>query len=222
MNRKHKFWVVLLATIGIVSLSGCSSESTNNDWRLWNFSIVFLIILLLILIVLLVCTVIRNRKRTDNLKEMVVDNKLSDAINKATEDTLNKSKLSMDPLYLDLKVPLAENNEYIIADINRYITNKINVIKNTKEGMRPTSYKVKGKKAFALLADVKDGNFKLTLKCGPAYGAKLCEIFPDTVTQAKFPYGLIWFTVINEKKQPSLELIKQMIDISYEIAKIGF
>ncbi|MCL2521848.1 MAG: MmcQ/YjbR family DNA-binding protein [Erysipelotrichales bacterium] len=181
---------------------------------------------------MLINTILRGRKLYSEVSavkkviskevSMASDNKLEDAINKVTAETLNKSVFAMDAAYKDCKIPLAENNEYILTDIDRYISSKINIIKTEATGKKPTSYKIKGKKSFALLIDLGNGRFKLTVKCGPAYGVKLLEYFKNIVEQSKFPYGVIWFTVSNEVKQPSLELIKQMIDISYEIAKIGY
>jgi len=239
MKKVYRILTSILAMNMILLLAGCTSESTNvGDWRWWNYLLAFFIIVLVVLTILLVDTLVRGKKANANQSaEKIVEvekviykelpatfgeNKLEDEINKVTEEVLNKSAYAMNASYTDCKIPASENLEYSLIDIDRYITNKINIIKTEASGKKPTSYKIRGKKSFALLIDLGEGKFKITLKCGPAYGARLKEYFKDVVTQSKFPYGFLWFTVSNEVDQPSLELIKQMVDISYELAKIGY
>ncbi|MCL2522495.1 MAG: MmcQ/YjbR family DNA-binding protein [Erysipelotrichales bacterium] len=230
MKRSVKYLTSLILTVtGILFLSACSGHDNfidyvQNEWRWWNFLLLGLLILLVIFSVLLIYTMIRHRRPVERVvvnSQSTNDNKLEDVVNKVTEETLSKSILAVDPAYKDCKVPLAKTNTFTIADIDNYISDKKNIEKVSASGKKPTSFKVKGGKSFCLLFDLGDGKYKVTLKCGPAYGAKLCEYFKDLVTVSKFPYGIIWFSVSNETKQPSLELIKQMVDISYEIAKIG-
>jgi len=231
MKRNIKYLTSLLfAVAGILSLSGCTGNYDNfiefirAEWRWWNFLLLILLILLVVFSILLFYTMIRHRRPVERVvvqPQLNSGNKLEDAVNKATEEALNISSLTMDATYKDCKVPLEKTVDFSIYDIDQYISSKKNIEKVVASGKKPTSFKIKGGKSFCLLIDLGENKFKITLKCGPAYGTKLCEYFKDTVTVSKFPYGIIWFSVSNEAKQPSLELIKQMIDISYEIAKIG-
>jgi len=231
MGNKIRFLIYLaVASIGLLSLTGCSADYDNfmeyifAEWRWWNGLLIILLILLVIFIILLVYTLLTSKKP---IKKVVVhsqatgDNKLEDAVNKLTEETLTNSTFKMDPFYKDCKIPLTVTKEFSIEEIDQYICNKKNITKVEASGKKPTSFKVKGGKSFALLFDLGNGKYKITIKCGPAYGAKLVEYFKDTVIVSKFPYGIIWFTITNENKDASLELIKQLIDISYGIAKIG-
>jgi len=231
MRTKIKQAVIfVLAMAGILSLSGCINDYDNllefisAEWRWWNILLAILLVLLIIFTVLLIDTLLRSGKR---LVEKVIvqthssDEKLEDAINKVTEETLHRSILEMDAKYNDCKIPLGKSFDFSIDEIDQYIASKKNFEKVEASGKKPTSYKIKDGKSFTLLIDLGNGKYKITLKCGPAYGAKLMEHFKDAVSVSKFPYGFIWFSVSNEIKEPSLELIKQLIDISYEIAKIG-
>ncbi|MCL2522039.1 MAG: MmcQ/YjbR family DNA-binding protein [Erysipelotrichales bacterium] len=231
MKSKIKSLIYLvIVSVGFLSLTGCTGDYDNfmeyirAEWRWWNILLVILLVLLVIFIILLVYTLLSGKKP---IKKVVVQapatnaNILEDAVNKSTEKTLNGSALVMDAFYKECKIPLTVTKEFSIEDIDQYICNKKNITKVEASGKKPTSFKIKGGKSFALLFDLGDGKYKLTFKCGPAYGAKLVEYFKDTVYVSKFPYGIIWFTISNENKNTSLELIKQVIDISYEIAKIG-
>ncbi|MCL2522331.1 MAG: MmcQ/YjbR family DNA-binding protein [Erysipelotrichales bacterium] len=228
--KKKKAIVSVLAITGILSLSGCIGDYDNimgfisAEWRWWNILLAILLVLLIIFTVLLIDTIFRGGKKLVGkviVQTQASSGKLEDAINKVTEETLNKSLLTMDPKFSDFKIPLGETIAFSIEEIDKYIANKKNFEKVEASGKKPTSYKINGGKSFTLLIDLGNGKYKIILKCGPAYGAKLIEYFDQTVSTSKFPYGIIWFSVTNEIKQPSLELIKQLIDISYEIAKIG-
>jgi len=231
-NKIHSKILIVISLIAIFSLSACDTGDgawdrfiyyLYNEWGWWDILLTILIILLVLFTILLIDAIFRKspRKRFVYVDENLLEKKLEDAVNKSTEKTILESKLQMDNLYKDIKVPLVTTKEYSINDIDTYLMLKKDIFKKQATGKKPTSYKINGK-SFALLNDLGDNKFKLTIKCGPAYGTKLSEYFKDTVSPSTFPYGFIWFSVSNEKKHSSFELIKLLIDISYAIAKIGY
>ncbi|MCL2817863.1 MAG: hypothetical protein FWD39_05720 [Clostridiales bacterium] len=142
-------------------------------------------------------------------------------VNIITEKTLEESKLIMDPGYADVKIPQSVTFDFAVKDITDYIAKKPKITFTEGAGHKPASYKVEDK-TLALVYTLDGGKMKVTFKCGPAYGTRLCKHLPDNVSVAKFPYGLLWFTVTNEDAECSLELMKLLLDISYKIAKLGY
>jgi len=139
------------------------------------------------------------------------------AVNAITERTITNSKRKMDAN----QIPLTETEDFTFFDIDSYLKAKEKTLVSESTGKKPFNYKIENR-TYALLIDQGDGKIKLTFKCGPAYGSQLKSYLPDNVSESKFPYGLLWFTVTNETKPCSLELIKQLVDISYAIAKLGY
>jgi len=142
------------------------------------------------------------------------------AINALTDKTLAESKRVMEA-YIDCKIPKGSKLSFTVADVKSYISKKQGITFAEGKGQAPTNYKVE-KKTLALVYALPNGKVRVTFKCGPAYGAKLCKYLKQNVSNAKFPYGLTWFTVSNETAACSLELVEQLIDISYKIAKLGY
>lgn len=148
-------------------------------------------------------------------------------VNISTEKVLSVSGLPMNPAYTDCKIPTGTTFDFTVKDITDYIHKKPNISFTAAVGKRPASFKFEDKanktsKSFALVSDMGGGIFRITFKCGPDYGMKLCKHLMGSVNVSKYPSGLVWFTVNNEKSPCSLEFIKLLIDISYRIAKIGY
>lgn len=143
------------------------------------------------------------------------------AINALTEKTLAESELAMIPGLYDCKIPSGINFNFTLKDITDYIAMKPKITVNEGVGQKPSNYKVEDK-TFAFVTALSNGKMRMTFKCGPSYGAKLIKHLNQNVSAAKFPYGLIWFTVTNETGVCSLELVKQLLDISYKIARLGY
>jgi len=141
-------------------------------------------------------------------------------VNIITDNTLKKSRFAMDPSY-EFRVPVGEVFSFNAEDIRKYIKSKPKVEISLGTGQKPDTYKVSGK-TFAFLYSLETGHYKVSFKCGPKYGHQLSSVFTNNVAKTKFPYGLLWFMVSNETLDCSLELIKQLIDISYKIASLGY
>lgn len=141
-------------------------------------------------------------------------------INILTERVINESLYDMDANYTDCKIPRAMAAAYKIQDIAEYIGRKPDVEVFEGKGKSPARYKVNGK-SFAFLYNTGKG-ISVSLKCGMDYGTKLTNHLKGAVNNAKFPYGLIWYSVTNESRPCPLELIQLLIDISYRIAKLGY
>lgn len=121
----------------------------------------------------------------------------------------------------DFKVPLNKTLEFGIADIQSYLSSLSEVAHEGAKGKTADAFKVMGK-SFALLYNLGDGKFKLTVKCGPYYGQRLTQLYPEYFGKAKFPYGMIWFSMNSVYGECSLELVKLLGYISYNIAKAGY
>lgn len=234
MNTKKRTALFFLLIISITSLSACDVDTgegawdrfiyyLRSEWAWWDILLAILLILLVLFTILLIDAIFRKgpRKKYLYYDENSAENKLEDAVNKVTEKMVLESQLQMDNFYKDIRIPLLVTKNYAINDIDAYLMLKNDIIKKQATGKKPTSYKIGGK-SFALLNDLGNGQYKLTIKCGPAYGTKLMEYFKDTISPSLFPYGFLWFSIANEKKSLSFELIKLLIDISYAIAKIGY
>lgn len=143
------------------------------------------------------------------------------AVNVLTDKTLAKSALQPDPQFHDCKIPLGKSLNFTGKDVADYISGKHKITYTDAMGHKPANYKIEDK-TFAFVYALENDKVRVTFKCGPAYGAKLCKYLGNNVSNAKFPYGLLWFTVSNENAPCSLELIKQLIDISYKIAGLGY
>jgi len=141
------------------------------------------------------------------------------AVNALTERVISESKLEADSRFQDCKIP-AGRNLVTFDNLVEYISDKAEVTFAEAVGQKPANYKVDGR-TFALLYKV-GNHVKMTFKCGPAYGSKLCKYLPQNVSASKFPYGLLWFTVSNEYAVCSREIFRQLVDISYKIAKFGY
>jgi predicted DNA-binding protein (MmcQ/YjbR family) len=121
----------------------------------------------------------------------------------------------------DFKVPVNKTTGFTVKDIETYLLALPEVVYSEAKGKTADTFKVLGK-SFVLLYDLNDGKFKLTVKCGPYYGQRLAQLYPESFGKAKFPYGMIWFTLDNTYGSYSFELVKLLIDISYNIAKAGY
>ena len=142
------------------------------------------------------------------------------AINVLTNKTLLESKLQMDD-FQDCKIPKGKTMQLNVKQVTDYIEKMSDITVERGVGLKPSNYKV-SKMTLALVYALPDGKVRVTFKCGPAYGAKLCKYLGRNISVAKFPYGLTWFTVSNETAPCSLELVEQLVDISYRIAKLGY
>jgi hypothetical protein len=142
------------------------------------------------------------------------------AVNALTDKAIAESGLETDSRYTDVKLPLGRTFAFTAQDVAVYISKKPNIAFTEGTGLKPANFKV-GDKTLALVYALPGGKVRVTFKCGPAYGAKLSSTLKN-VSTAKFPYGLLWFTVSNETAPCSLELIQQVIDISYKIARLGY
>ena len=142
------------------------------------------------------------------------------AINTLTDKTLLQSKIVMDVLP-DCKIPKGKTMAFTVKNVTDYIEKMQNITFDPGVGQKPANYKVE-KKTLALVYSLPNGKVRVTFKCGPVYAAKLCKHLAKNVSVAKFPYGLTWFTVSNETAPCSLELIQQLLDIAYRIAKLGY
>ncbi|MCL2817864.1 MAG: hypothetical protein FWD39_05725 [Clostridiales bacterium] len=148
---------------------------------------------------------------------------VSDAfiINAITRKVLIDSNFEKRADVEDFKVPL-NKTPAVTGELEKYILSLNDVAHSHEDdGKRLTSYKIY-KKAFALISHQEDGKFKLTLKCGPFYGQRLTQLYPEFFGRAKFPYGMIWFTADNIEDGCSMELMKLVVYISYTIAKAGY
>ena len=119
----------------------------------------------------------------------------------------------------DFKVPVNITTDFTVGALKSYILSLPDTISFGKGGKSATTFKIGGK-AFALLYDNGDA-FKLTIKTGPYYGNRLSQLYPSFFEKAKFPYGMLWFSVA-KADDCSLELLKLMTSISYNIAKAGY
>lgn len=149
------------------------------------------------------------------------------AVNCLTDSLLQKSELPMDSSYSDCRIPKGETFAYALSELTEYLHKKPSISYTAGTGKRPASFKYESKnaktgKTFALVSDLGSDKFRMTLKCGPDYGSKLCKHLKNNVQVSAYPSGLLWFTVSNEKNPCSLELAKLLIDISYRIARLGF
>lgn len=140
-------------------------------------------------------------------------------INAIARKTLIDGEFQQRTDVVDFKVPLNITKNYGTADVEKLLTSFPSVSIAQEEGKNVFTYKTQGK-TFALLSRLKeDGKFKLTLKCGPFYGQRLTQLYPESFQKAKFPHGMIWFTIDNGA---SLELVKLLVLISFNIAKAGY
>jgi len=141
---------------------------------------------------------------------------------KFTAKDVEKYLMSLDEVTLGQtkKKPAAAKKKTASAKAS---SDTVNIKVDRQEEKKPASetYKVGGK-SFALLAAKDGGKFKLTVKCGPYYGQRLSQLYPDFFGKAKFPYGMIWFAVEKSDEDCSFELVKLLISISYYIAKAGY
>ena len=142
------------------------------------------------------------------------------AINALTDKTLLQSKFAMEALP-DCKIPKGKTMSFTVKNITDYIEKMQDITSEPGVGQKPTTYKV-SKMTLALVYSLPNGKMRVTFKCGPAYAAKLCKHLERNISVAKFPYGLMWFTVSNENAPCSLELVQHLLDISYRIAKLGY
>ena len=142
------------------------------------------------------------------------------AVNVLTNKTLLQSKFAMED-FQDCKIPKGKTIQFTAKQVTDYIEKMQDITVDRGVGSKPSNYKV-SKMTLAFVYALPDGKVRVTFKCGPAYGTKLCKYLRQNISVAKFPYGLTWFTVSNETVPCSLELVQQLIDISYRIAKLGY
>lgn len=120
----------------------------------------------------------------------------------------------------DFKVPMNKTTGITTEAVENLLSSLIDVTREGGKGKRAAVYKTVGR-SVAFLYDQGDGKFKLTVKCGSYYGLRLSGLYPEFVEKATYPYGMTWFNVTSADGC-SLELIKLLVDISYQIAKAGF
>ena len=138
-------------------------------------------------------------------------------INTLTEQVLSKSNLEMRSDITECRVPKDITHKYSYNDVLEYLNNKKKVEFQDNQGK---VFKVNGT-TLAFLYQVNDKDeMRVTIKCGPNYAQKLVSKYSNkSVDKAKFPYGLLWFDV---NYDASFELVKQLIDISYRLASLGY
>ena len=140
-------------------------------------------------------------------------------INAITRNVLMESKLS-ERADVEFKVPENITMRYTVEAVRRIVANMPDAEHITNP--RNESCKIEGK-AFVMLYDLHDGQFKLTLKCGAYYANRLKGLYPQCFQKAAFPGGLLWHTVTNTNgTQCSLELVQLLTEISYNISKAGY
>ena len=115
-------------------------------------------------------------------------------------------------------VPANTTMEYKESDVREYIMSKDDAALNSNA--RNDVYKIGGK-SFIMFYRLPENKFKITLKCGIYYANRLCKLYAQIFSKATFPSGLLWYNVNNEKGC-SFELIKLLVDISYNTAKAGY
>ena len=140
-------------------------------------------------------------------------------INTVTEMALSKSDYEMSHYVADCPIVKDETFSYTSDEIAEYIGAKKDArISGTAHCK---VFKVEGN-TFAMFypSSESGGKMRVTLKCGPTYGSKLETVYTaGAVTKAKFPYGLLWYTV---DETASLEMVKLLVTISYTIATLGY
>lgn len=139
-------------------------------------------------------------------------------INRITGDTLDRSPYRTRKDVEEYKIAEGSSYDFEFGDIVRY-AGSLKGASSTKRGNN-YSFKV-GSRCFLLAYENPEAD-RVTVKCGPNFGEKLCELYP-AVQHSKFPHGLLWFTAMPEngkdkKSKLPLELLKQLIDISYAIS----
>lgn len=155
-----------------------------------------------------------QKREGTNIPEDIVVNALTDRM-------LASSSFEMDATFMDCKLPAEKTLNYTLNDVADYISKKSAITASDSDENKSVNYQIEDN-TFAVLFGLPDNKIRLTFKCGPSYGAKLCKHLKYNVSKAKFPSGLLWFTVDNETVPCALERIKQMIDISYRIAGLGY
>ena len=141
-------------------------------------------------------------------------------INTLTNKVLLESQLPMRDDADDCKVPKDITMDYTRDEVFKYLEKKDKAVLQDSAGKRCEVFKINGT-TFAMLfpADA-EGHMRMTFKCGPGYGTKLSAKYcKNAIEKAKFPYGLLWFSANNTA---SLEVIKQLADISYRLAALGY
>lgn len=147
-------------------------------------------------------------------------------INAVTRKVLIDSEFEQREDIEDFKVPVNQAAECTAEEVEHYFISLSDVTQIPAKGKTADTYKVSGK-AFALLNNLGEGKFRLTIKCGPFYGQRLCQLYPEFFRESVFPYGMIWFSADNlsngsDAGRCSLELVKLLGLISYNIAKAGY
>lgn len=147
---------------------------------------------------------------------------VSDAfiINAITRKVLIESEFEKRKDLEDLKVPINKTKPVTVEMVEQYLTSLLEVTHKGGKGKTAAAYSTGGL-VIALLYNQGDGKFKMTFKCGSYYGQRLSMLYPDFVDKAKFPDEIIWFEIKNTG-DCSMELIKLLIDMSYNIAKAGY
>lgn len=142
-------------------------------------------------------------------------------INAVTRKLLIDSEFERRKDVDDFKVPVNKTRNFGVSDVEKYLTSLNEATHVSSKGKSADTYKVSDK-SFALLYDLGDGKFRLTLKCGAYFGQRLTQLYPEFFQKAKFPYGMIWFSIDNLTGGCSFELIQLLGYISYNIAKAGY
>lgn len=142
-------------------------------------------------------------------------------INAVTRKILIDSTFEQRQDVQDFKVPEAKTLDFAPAEVEKYLLSLFEVTHTAPKGKSAATFKILGK-TFALLYDLGDGKFKLTVKCGPYYGQRLSQLYPEFFRKATFPYGMIWFNMDNLTGGCSFELVRLLVGISYNIAKAGY
>ena len=138
-------------------------------------------------------------------------------INAVTRSVLQNSEYAFRE-DLDFRAPESVTKEFKIDDLKSYICTFADVeYSNNKQN---EIFKIQGK-SFVIFYTRSEEKFKLTLKVGNHYADKLRVVFPKTITKAKFPSGLFWYSIDNEV-ECSFELAKLLVEVSYNIAKAGY
>ena len=139
-------------------------------------------------------------------------------INEITNMVLSNSPYEMNESITDCTVVKDVTKTYTDEQVIKYLESKDDV--SSGGSGRYDVYKNVGNTFAMLFTNKETKKLCITLKCGPTYASKIETIYNSKkLCKAKFPYGLLWYTV---ESSVSFEMLKQLIDISYSIAGLGY
>lgn len=117
------------------------------------------------------------------------------------------------------KVPANLTTEFAAEDVENCIKSLYEITHEHNARTKMDIYNIMGK-AFAMFTRRENG-FWLKIKCGTYYGQRLTQLYPQFFAKARFPSSMLWFDVLG-KDGCSLELVRLLIKISYNVAKAGY